>query len=378
MKKYLFIVGVMAFIPISVSAATFVSGQAYTHPDTDVMKDNLYAVGGSVNIVGKVLGDVMVAGGNVFIVGDSAEDVTVVGGSIYTTGPVGDDLRMVGGNVNIGSTVDGEIVAVGGQVQFMSNASASGVWLVGGMLNLEGDVSGDVWMAGDEIHISGTVLGDVEVRAKNKLIIDESAVVKGSLKYFAPQEADIASDAQIGSVEYTPWNPGKGQASIPASWFVAIFGGLWFIKMLMIMVAGLVLLWVMNSFVGETTERMLNGFGKELLRGFIIAVVIPVAAILLFISFLGIPLGLLALVVCGLLFVAGSIMAPIVAGSWIIKVARKQKSYEVTWASVIVGGIVLSIVKLIPVIGWVVGAILFLAALGSIAYVGYHRLHASR
>ena len=246
------------------------------------------------------------------------------------------------------------------------------------MVNLEGTVSGDAWMGGDDLHINGTVSGDVEVHAKNKLIIGESAGIKGSLKYFAPQEAEIASGSQIGSVEYAPWSSGKAKASIPVSWFAAIFGGLWFIKMLMIMVAGLVLLWLLNRFIKEAAERALNGFSKELLRGFVIAVAIPVAAVLLLISFLGIPLGILMFVMCGLLYIGGCIVAPIVVGSWVVKVVRKQKSYEITWVSVIVGGIVLSIVKLIPIIGWIVGVLVFLVALGGVAYVGYHRLHASR
>ena len=52
-------------------------------------------------------------------------------------------------------------------------------------------------------------------------------------------------------------------------------------------------------------------------------------------------------------------------GAWISQVIYKTSTPIITWKNVLTGVFLLSVITLIPVVGWVVGFLIFLVTLGS-------------
>ena len=99
--------------------------------------------------------------------------------------------------------------------------------------------------------------------------------------------------------------------------------------------------------------------------GLIYLIVTPiVGAICLFLIWLG----MVFLLSYGLAIIAGVFLADVYIGWFILRWRdrRNKKTYILDWKAAIVGPISLFILILIPVLGWLVFAIIFLIALGAL------------
>ena len=110
----------------------------------------------------------------------------------------------------------------------------------------------------------------------------------------------------------------------------------------------------------------MDNFWKETLRGFIISVVLPIAAIISFITVIGALLGGLGLMLYGLMAALSSIFAAMVLGALIFRLILKQPNFTVDWRSVVVGVVLMAIFKVIPYVGWIFAFIFFLVAFGTL------------
>jgi uncharacterized membrane protein len=103
----------------------------------------------------------------------------------------------------------------------------------------------------------------------------------------------------------------------------------------------------------------------QLGRGTILIIVLPVASIVLLATIFGAPLGLLGLIAFAAVVVLGSIMAPIVLGSIVSAWIFKTEASSVTWKSILFGVLLYTVLSLLPFIGWLAKAVIFLLTIGA-------------
>src|SRR5665647_342366 len=110
MRYALFILAaiLLALTPTAALAADPRSGSNVTIDRNEVINDDLYVTGGTLNIMGTVNGDVVAAGGTVDVSGSVTGDVIAAGGTINISGQVGESVRTTGGTVTISGPVDGD------------------------------------------------------------------------------------------------------------------------------------------------------------------------------------------------------------------------------------------------------------------------------
>ncbi|HAX71646.1 MAG TPA: hypothetical protein DCY14_18675 [Anaerolineae bacterium] len=105
-------------------------GQNYTLESGDTLNGSLAVIGGNVMIEegATVNGDVAVIGGNISINGDIDGDIALIGGNMSVTSSIDGDIVIVGGQANLASTalVDGNIATIGGNVQKEPGAQVTG------------------------------------------------------------------------------------------------------------------------------------------------------------------------------------------------------------------------------------------------------------
>jgi len=366
MKKLLIFFGLVALVvPLVASAAVFGRGQNYALPRGESVASNLYAFGGSVTISGSAREDVMTAGGTIIFTGSVAKDLSAVGGTINLSGDVSGDTRLAGGTIILAGKSEGELLAAGGQLTIASGAEVSGeTYLAGGSVLADGRFAKKLTIAGGTVVLGGVVEGDVKVTASKSLTISSSAVIRGNLEYSSPKPATIESGAKIGGV--TNYKKLETPKTFVTKGGRAIFGAAWLVKTLMMLLAALVVCLLLKKQTQQAVRYIMPNFGKELLRGFIILVVLPIAIIISFVTIVGAILGAGAAFLYIVMAIFGAILSQIAAGALISKFIFKQANYEGDWKSAIIGSLALAIVCLIPFVGGLVCFVFFLAAFGAL------------
>ena len=345
-------------LPILVFGAEFRSGDNPSVQMGESIQDDIYIAGGSISSAGSVSGDLIIPGVTILVSGPVGQDLIAGGGNITLTGTVGDDARVGGGSISIQGRVNGDLVAGGGTVSVGSQVGGDAV-LGGGSVRIDAPILGDVRAGGGSIYINAPISGNVEIDA-DKLELGPAAVINGSLTYRSPKEMTKADEARIlGAINYEPRERGQGKA-------VATLVSFWLVlKVLMLLALSLVLGLVFRRFSKEVVNSAASSPWLELGRGLVTVIVLPVASILLFITVIGIPFGILGLIALIALGIMAAALSPILIGSLLYKWITKSETYAVSWQSILLGILAYIILWFIPIIGWIILALFWLAALGA-------------
>ncbi len=128
----------------------------------------------------------------------------------------------------------------------------------------------------------------------------------------------------------------------------------------------------------DVVERAHDRFGRELLTGFVVLIVVPAAVLLCFITVIGVPIGLAVLLAYFLLFLLSSVYAGVVIGSLLEKVLLKKPVPEASWKTALLGVTVYTVAGLMPFVGWLFKLTFFLAALGIMSRTVYEKMWVER
>lgn len=365
-KKIFAILAIVAMILVAspTGAAEFRAGEEFALGKDKIISDNLYTAGSNVILSGKVEGDLLAAGGTILFTGEVREDLMAAGGTVSLVGIVGGDLRAAGGTVTVGGAVAGEAVLAGGEVSITEEATfEKSVIVAGGMVTFSGETKSDLQIYGDEAVINGKVTGDVWARV-GKLTLGPGAVIEGSLSYEAREGATFDPAAIVrGKVDFKKL---EGWQTEGRNAFWAIFWGRWLSKLLSVLAVGLILLFVFRRQTEEFVKKNLEEFGWDFLRGLAIAICLPIAAIISFFTVVGAVLGVGGLLLYFFLMVLCSALAGMALGSLVWKLVARKKEYPFDWKTVLIGIVLMSLLKLIPYVGWVFLFVFFLAAFGGL------------
>ncbi|HZK67794.1 MAG TPA: hypothetical protein VFD42_09685 [Chloroflexota bacterium] len=199
MRYALFILAaiLLALTPTAALAADPRSGSNVTIDRNEVINDDLYVTGGTLNIMGTVNGDVVAAGGTVDVSGSVTGDVIAAGGTINISGQVGESVRTTGGTVTISGPVDGDVLSGAGNLTLSPGARVGRDLLVGaGSATLNGQVTRNVISGSGDLTVNGPVGGDIQAQGGNIRLAD-GATVAGNLIYTSDQTPSIASGARV-------------------------------------------------------------------------------------------------------------------------------------------------------------------------------------
>jgi hypothetical protein len=230
-------------------------------------------------------------------------------------------------------------------------------------------VRGSVRVGGGQVLIDGVVDGDV-LAAGGRLSLGPNARLGGRLSYRS--QADLVRDPSaqvVGPVEALPM-PGFGRTGREEdrAWNghhdrASGIGGVWTLGLMLLagLVAGL-----LPGPAQRVADTLRTRFGASLLWGVIALVCIPVATVLLFVTVVGIPLGLLALLLYPVLLLLGYVGSALGLGQWVHSALRRRRpaamagtAWRVATAAAAV--LVLAVLGQLPFVG---GAVVLLAVMG--------------
>jgi len=371
-KTKVFVALAVALLIPAASYAAIVGGsENYRVPADTIINENLYAAGSTLSISGKIFGDLLLAGGNIRVDGTVSKDAALAGGTIDVSGRVEDDLRVAGGTITLQSSVGGDAVIAGGTITLTSGSVVSGdVIIAGGQVTLDGTANKDVTVRGGELLINGTINGDVSFKGGH-LTLGKTAVIKGNLSYSSETAATIESGAKVfGKTEFTKQT--RAAHENRRNVFSQIFGIIFIIKLLVSLAVVSVGFWLFKKVVIRVSEEGEARFMHSVGFGFVFLIIAPIFSIVLLVSILGSLLGVFSIFLYILFLMSAKIMAGILLGGLLMKFQSKTvPQTPVTWQAAYVGTIILNLLWFIPIVGPLVGCVLFLASLGAIVRIAW-------
>lgn len=349
--------------PFFAQAAVVRASEQTSIAGGETISSDAYVVGGSVSTSGLIQGDLVVAGGSLIISGDVRGDLLFGGGNIMITAPVSDDVRGGGGNVTIQSRIGGDLVVGGGQVQIGGQGVGGDIIAGAGSMRIDAPVAGSLRIGGGDVYINASIGGNADITA-DRVTLGPNARIGGNLTYTSGKEATIEDGAVV--VGETTYNKREGISKEEASVGIAALISMWIItKFMMLLSATLMLYVIFRRYTEEVVRLAYTQPLLEIGRGIVLLIVLPVASVILLVTVIGIPLGIMGLLMVPITFLFGWIIAPIVLGSLIWRLVQRDTEYHVTWASIVVGVVAHQLLALIPIVGWIAQFAFLLLGLGA-------------
>lgn len=328
---------------------------------------DIWCAGGTVTVSDTVTGDIVLGGGNIYLRGTVLDDVRAAGGTLTISGHIGGDLLVTGGTISVerDAVIDGSVAVSGGTVAF--SGIARGVFKsVAGKLDLNGTAEKDFEFNGGELTLNGTIGGPSILAAQN-ITIGENAALRGPVRYWT-EKGEISFGDALQNGATASFDPSlQKHLDQPDAKFLGFAS---FLAVLWYLLAGFTLLWLGQWLFERTFKAAATTASAEPVRslgyGFLYFVVVPVAIVLLFITVIGIPIGLIALLFYGLFFALANIITALVGANWIDQ--RKAYNWRLLQLVFVALGllVVLKLLTFIPFLGWIIKIAAILIAFGAI------------
>jgi len=327
--------------------------------------DDVYAFASKVDIAGKVVGDVLAAGGQVSVSGPVTQDVMLTGGNVTFSGKAGDDLMAAGGSVTVSGSVAEDATITGGQITFAKDSKVTRDLLVaGGSIALDGGIGRNAKIAGSKVELDGPIGGSVEVDA-DQLTVGPNAVIKGDLTYTAKQKPRISPLAKIMGKTIEKPMPARPKPmcalGCKAAW--------WFLRLAMLLVAGLVVIALAPKAAERAADAVFGRFWLSLLVGFLFLTVVPIAAVIVMCTVLGLPLGLILFAAYLISVYLSRAFVGLAIGRWLFK--RFGNESASPYLGLLVGLIILWLLIAIPFVGKLIHLVALLVGLGAFVTARY-------
>lgn len=258
--------------------------------------------------------------GSLFLSGETVRSGAAVNGVLLAAGKTvgvsgaGAYVMAAGYEVTLGGTAENDAFLAGYSIG-VNGAAQRDVFAAGQSITVNGTVGRDLYAAANTVTITGSVGGDVYVSAES-VVIGDGAEIGGRLHCNASALRSVPDGIADSAELYDEPESGDVGVSItvpddePGVGSIVLRKALSFAGVLLL---AFVLLWLTPLW--ETVDRKYYGapfgrYAKAFGIGFAVLAGVPLAAILLFISNVGVRLALIVL----FLYAAAIIAAPVFLG----------------------------------------------------------------
>jgi cytoskeletal protein CcmA (bactofilin family) len=252
------------------------------------------------------------------------------------------------------SAATDHVVITGGAV-VPAGQTAGDVVVIDGTVTIAGRATGNVVSVSGPVRVTGRVDGDL-IAVSDRASLGPRARVGGDLRY-GDERPVLARGATVGGkVSKEDWaDSAKGWGWV--SWLAW-----WLAVSVSTLIVGVLLAWIAPAALSAAERAVRERLGATIGWGVLIAVGVPLLAVLALVTLVGIPFGIaLLLAAIPVLLVAYATAA------WLVgrRVLRRRSTSR--WAALFAGWAILRVLALIPVAGALVGLAATVVGLGALA-----------
>lgn len=348
-------------LPGGARAADLRTGDAVVVGPQEVIEDDLYAFADTVTIQGLVRGDVVTAARKVVLQGTVEGDVFAASSDTEVTGQVRGSLRGASADARVRVPVGRDVLLAGNRLSFEPGADVAGDLLVAGNeVRVQAPVGGDVHAAAQSLTLGAPVTGSVRAETRT-LELAEGSRIGGDLRYSAQREAQVPEGVVTGRVERLPASE-RAESAGPLAflyfWARSFFG--LFVLGLLIALLSPRLAARAPAVLREQPWRSL-GWG---VAAFLVTPVIAAVALLVGLAVGGWWLGLFLLALYALALLASFPVVGLLIGRWFL--ARFGKQGPPVALALLVGVLLLTLARRVPVFGGIVALVTMFFGLGAL------------
>jgi cytoskeletal protein CcmA (bactofilin family) len=349
--KWLVVISMVVLLVLvtasAAGAADIRQGDTVVIAAGDVINDDLYVATTLLVINGTINGDVLWAGETLNLNGKVNGSLAAIGATINIDGEVVRSVRTAGMNVNVRGKIGGDLMVAGSAVEMLNTASIGRDLVFGARkINIDSMIEKNVKGNSTEARLSNRVGNQVNIAAES-LTIASTAKIQGDLVYTSSNEADIQSGATIVGATMHKFPEGRNTSTWPP---LGILGSVIFF--LMALVSGILVIALApkraKSAVAAIKSKPLATLGW----GALIFFATPLAALIVCVTVIGIPVGLIGLALYGIALYLSLVVSGLFVGSWIVGRSGKFESRGIMIGAFSLGLIILTLVNLIPFIGF--------------------------
>jgi cytoskeletal protein CcmA (bactofilin family) len=332
--------------------------------------ENVWAAGAIVSVRGAVRYDVRAAGAEVAVDAAANRDLWAAGAIVTVNGSAARDMNVAGARVAIDAEVGRELRVAGARVLVGARTIVNGrTRIAGADVVFAGTSNGPAEFYGDHVLIEGRIAGNLLVRGRS-VTLAASAVVNGDIVFEVLDEPQIEPGAQI---------TGRQTVTLPRMPRLDtrhVFGALAALGLFAVgagFVLGLILLIGARGFVERAIERMRSAPVQCGLTGLAVLILVPIVIALIMVTLVGIPVGLLVMLAFPLAMLTGGVLAAFWVSDWLLNRQRSTRGFGARLLFLIVGLVILTVIGLIPIVGFITWLIALLVGLGGLWYAMRNR-----
>jgi len=352
---------IAALSPSPTLAADTRTGDTIIIASGDVINEDLYAAANRIIINGTVNGDVLAIAETITLTGKINGSITALGANISIGGDVTHAVRLAGDNIDISGKVGADVVVAGNNV-VMAEAASVGrdVLFAARMVQISSLIEDSVKGAAETVLLNNGIGGDAEIQTTN-LTVASSADISGSLRYVSENEANIRPGARIGGA--------TTRTPPPADNWEFPYAGVWtgIVAYLMTLVTGIIIILLAPARAAAVVATIRREPWLTLGWGAIILFATPLALLIVAVTIIGIPLALIGAVAFGLAIYLSQIAVGLIIGHLILSHTTRIDSRLAMVGAFALGFTLLTLVKLIPFIGFFVWLATVLFGIGAMA-----------
>jgi cytoskeletal protein CcmA (bactofilin family) len=311
-------------------------------PPSETISDSLFASGENVNVQGRVEGNLFMAGEKVELTGDVDGDLFAAAEEVRISGKVTGSVIAAAKTVVIEGSNGGNFYGAGRTVRIAKGGKiAQDAYTGAQTLTVDGEVGRGLTAAGRDASIAGMV-GRAVTFAGNRLVVLQGGSVGGGIRARVndPNQVQIENGASVQggvNVSPVPLSDQRSRWERPGTY-------VWQICMLMAaFLTGWLLLAMFPGFFTSMVERVHSL--RSLGIGIAALILIPIAAVILFVTVILIPISVGAM----FLYIAGLYLSQIfVAGYLGRELLDRHSAGPPTVLALLVGLIILHVLFVLP------------------------------
>lgn len=286
--------------------------------------------------------------------------INIIAGNQVTIEGISEYGFFAGNIINVNGSVLKDIFVAGNNITIDPGAELGrDVFIAGSFITVSTNIKRDLRVGGDSVNISGiTIDGDAFIDSE-KIIMDENTVIKGKLVYLETSNVTGLDKANIGEVSVTKVDMSNVTYSVKdqiisfiRSYLAAV------ITMILILFA---LPRAKDKL--DNTSLDISKMFKSALLGFATLVIVPIVAIITLFTGILTPASLIIIVFYLVVLYLSQLVGAYVFGNLI---SKKLFNKETMYLSIFIGILVVRLVDLIPFVGSLVSAFVFLYGMGLI------------
>ncbi|MCY3714644.1 MAG: zf-HC2 domain-containing protein [Gemmatimonadetes bacterium] len=335
----------------------------------EIVDDTLVAFGRTVRIDGEVTGDLITFAQSIEINGTVLGDIYSFGRTIEVDGRASGGFAGFGQVIRIGDSIGQSVYGFAQSLRSSRDATIAGdIFAFGEDINVGGSIGRNVTVFGNTMTISGEVKRDVTFRGQ-VATVQSSASIGRDFDVGLPDEDDLEVDSAATIAGETIVNipePGREEEEdgILSLWTIA-WTALWLVTAFL---SGLLLLWALPVLRRVPLDN-LNGILTSAGFGFVLVTATPVLAVVLAVTLIGLPAGLVIGAVWALSLYVSKIVVAHFLGNALLR--PQQQGFRSLLLPLLAGLVLVLIAVSLPYVGWIINLLLVIIGLGAMGQALY-------